>query len=73
MAKVFSCECGQRTTEPFMVNGRLMCTLCAEEFSPHLVSRRAAANWKEFTRTNRKVPMRSHAKNWEKLGDEYRS
>lgn len=69
MAKVFTCSCGTKTTEPFMITGRLLCTLCAESENPHLVNKRTRENWREFTSTNRRVPTRSHAKNWERMGD----
>jgi hypothetical protein len=69
VAKVFTCECGMRTTEPFYIGGRLLCTLCAESENPRLVNKRAVANWREFTTTNKKVPTRSHARNWERLND----
>ena len=65
MAKVFTCECGMRTTEPFCIAGRWLCTICAESEKPSIVSRRAAANWKDFTADNRKVPTRSYVRNWE--------
>jgi len=70
MAKVFTCSCGMRTTEPFYIGGEFLCTLCAEEKNPRLVQTRAVANWREFTSQNRKVPTRSHARNWERLRDE---
>lgn len=72
MAKVYTCDCGMKTTEPYLIAGRLLCTMCAEEENPHIVNRRAAANWKEFTSTNRKVPTQSHRRNWQRIGDEER-
>lgn len=55
-----------RTTEPFYIGGRLLCTICAEAENPRVVNRRAVANWREFSNGNRRVPTRSHARNWEK-------
>lgn len=45
-----------KTTQPFLVNGNLLCTLCVEEIAPRLVHRRAVANWRDFTNSNRSVP-----------------
>lgn len=68
VSKVYTCSCGMRTTEPFLINGVLLCTLCAESEKPSLVNRRAVANWREFT--NRKVSLRPHFKDWEPTNDD---
>lgn len=59
MAKlIYKCDCGRRTTEPFLVNGQKYCTVCVEDLAPSLVSSRARANWREFTSHGRAVPTR---------------
>lgn len=65
MGKVYTCGCGMRTTEPFYIGGVMMCTLCAEEASPHIVTSRAAMNWREFQRAGRKVPTSPYRRRWE--------
>lgn len=71
MAEPFTCSCGIRTREPFLVNGEKLCTICVEQLAPRLVSRRAAANWQEFTYGNRKVPSRpSYRARWRDEDDD---
>jgi hypothetical protein len=55
MKKPFTCECGTRTTAPFLINGRHMCTLCAEEFHPGVVSKRASRDWNDFVNSRPKL------------------
>jgi len=59
MAKlIFKCDCGRRTTEPFLINGQKFCTVCAEDLAPKIVASRTRANWASFTSLDRSVPMR---------------
>lgn len=53
---IFSCDCGRKTTEPYLIKGMMYCVICAEDIAPGLVSQRAAYNWKAYTRENRRVP-----------------
>lgn len=69
MAKVFNCSCGTKTTEPFYIMGRLLCTLCAETENPRIVNHRAKESWRAFTATNHKVPTRPYPKNWDPDGE----
>lgn len=57
--KPFTCSCGTRTTAPFHINGRYMCTLCAEEFFPGIVSSRARKDWGDFIATKPKFRRRT--------------
>ena len=48
MKKPFTCECGIRTTAPFLINGQWMCTVCAQDAYPGMVTKRAMRDWNEF-------------------------
>jgi len=48
MARPFACSCGRLTREPYLVNGQLMCVLCAEQVAPHLVDARTVRDWQAF-------------------------
>jgi hypothetical protein len=39
-ARVHRCPCGMRTTEPYLINGELVCGLCAEETLPKPLRRK---------------------------------
>ena len=54
----FDCSCGVKTRDPFLVNGKLMCVMCAENIAPRLVTSRTSRNWREFTQSSHKVPSR---------------
>jgi hypothetical protein len=58
MAAPYQCECGLRTRAPFMINGELMCAVCAEKVAPRLVNQRTARNWFEFQNASRMGPTR---------------
>lgn len=46
MSKVFQCEtCVRRTTEPFIIDGMTLCTICAEKVDPASVSWREKRNY----------------------------
>lgn len=45
---VFVCECGRKTTEPFLINGERYCTVCAEDINPQLVMRRERSNLRKY-------------------------
>ncbi len=65
--KAFTCSCGTRTTAPFLVNGQWLCTLCAEDAYPGLVSSRARKDWNDFVSENPKHRIRKAT-----LGDRWR-
>lgn len=48
MSKVHLCSCGARTTEPYMVNGVLMCGMCAEEAFPQAMRRRVREQERQY-------------------------
>jgi len=52
----FTCSCGIKTREPFIINGIKMCTVCAEQIAPRLVDSRTAASWKAFTDASHRIP-----------------
>ena len=54
----FTCSCGMKTREPFLVGGELLCVICADKLSPRLVTKRAERNWHAFQNMNRSVPTR---------------
>ena len=58
MSHPFQCSCGMKTRQPYLVNGQLLCVLCTENVAPRLVSTRTSKDWKEFTRSEHKVPSR---------------
>jgi hypothetical protein len=62
MKNVVTCGCGMRTTAPFMVDGRLLCTVCAEELYPRLVSQRAREEWGKLTILERRNIARAERK-----------
>ena len=67
----FECFCGMKTREPFLVNGQLMCVMCAENIAPRLVNSRTSKNWKEFTQSNHKAPSRpSYRARWNDEDDD---
>ena len=58
MSQVFTCGCGRKTTQPFIISGKRMCTICAEDEAPDIVSKRERkAVWDD--RTHR-IPMRKY-------------
>lgn len=59
---VFTCDCGRKTTEPYLIKGLFYCTVCAEDIAPGLVSQRAKYNWKAYTRDNRQVPSNPYGR-----------
>jgi len=48
MSVVFTCECGRRTTEPFVIGQKKLCVICAEEFFPHVVESRERYNRRRY-------------------------
>lgn len=48
MSQVFTCECGRKTTEPFVIRGVKMCVICAEDEAPEIVDRRAKDNYRRY-------------------------
>jgi hypothetical protein len=40
MSEVFTCECGRRTTNPYVIFGKKVCVVCAEDEAPDIVERR---------------------------------
>jgi len=40
MSVVFTCECGRRTTEPYIIRNVKMCVICADEIRPEVVDSR---------------------------------
>jgi len=70
MQRPFECSCGVKTTQPFMINGQVMCVMCAENIAPRLVSAKTSRDWKEFTRSAHKVPTRpSYRARWSNEDD----
>jgi len=66
-----TCSCGIKTREPFLVNGELLCALCADKIAPRLVTSRAARNWQSFVQGNRVVPTRPGYRNhWRDADDD---
>jgi len=59
MTQVFTCACGTKTTAPFYVHGRLLCTLCTEESYPHLVNQRARDEWSRLSHIERRNVYRA--------------
>lgn len=48
MSRVFTCGCGRKTTDPFIVDGRQVCVICAEFEQPEVVTSRERTNWKRY-------------------------
>jgi hypothetical protein len=44
MSVVFTCECGRKTTEPFIIGKVRYCTICAEDLRPDIVESRERHN-----------------------------
>lgn len=53
MSVVFTCGCGRRTTEPFIIRDIRYCTICAEQINPEIVDRRERSNFRKFGRQRR--------------------
>lgn len=47
MSAAITCHCGLRTKEPFLVNGDVLCAVCAEKLAPALVASKAKT-WHQF-------------------------
>ena len=58
MSEPFTCYCGLKTREPFLINGLMLCALCADKIAPRLVDTRAARNWQAFVQSNHAIPTR---------------
>lgn len=61
---VFVCRCGMKTTAPFLVGGRWMCTLCAEDEHPGLVNRRAREEFSHLERGERRRYKKREERRW---------
>ena len=48
MSQVFTCRCGRKTTQPFVINGAPICVVCAEEEAPTEVDRRERREWRQY-------------------------
>ena len=48
MSVVFSCPCGRRTTDPFVIGGVRYCTICAEDIAPEIVASRERHNRRKY-------------------------
>lgn len=48
MSLVFTCECGRKTTEPFVIRGEKMCVICAEDVAPMIVDQRERKNYRRY-------------------------
>lgn len=48
MSAVFTCSCGRKTTEPFIISGERYCTVCAEDLRPDIVASRERHNLSKF-------------------------
>jgi hypothetical protein len=40
MSQVFTCQCGRKTTQPFLIKDTRYCVFCAEEIAPDIVDKR---------------------------------
>lgn len=56
MSQVFVCECGRKTTDPFVIRGKKLCVICAEDEMPDIVTRRERRN--EYAYREHHVPTR---------------
>lgn len=63
MSVVFQCECGRRTTDPFIINGVKMCVICAEEADPRTVDIREKKNYRRYTTENMGVSKSRYGRN----------
>lgn len=48
MSVVFTCECGRKTTEPYIIGGVKMCVICAEDIDPKEVDKREKINHRAY-------------------------
>lgn len=48
MSVVFTCSCGRRTTEPFIIGITKYCTICAEQLRPDIVASRERYNRSKY-------------------------
>lgn len=48
MSQVFVCECGRRTTDPYIIRGKRMCVICAEDEAPSMVDARERMNTRKI-------------------------
>lgn len=48
MSRVFVCECGRKTTEPFLIRDVMYCTICAEDLRPDVVEGRERQNRRKY-------------------------
>lgn len=53
MSKVFTCACGRRTTEPFLIGAEAYCTICAEQIDMRAVTQRERTEWQRYSREAR--------------------
>jgi hypothetical protein len=60
MSQVFECECGRKTTEPFIIKGRRYCTVCAEDIWPDVVESRERHNLRQFGRRPFAMDRQNH-------------
>jgi hypothetical protein len=58
MSQVFVCGCGRKTTAPFMIGIRKMCTVCADEERPDLVDKRERQD--VWHNREHRIPMRKY-------------
>jgi hypothetical protein len=65
MSQVFTCGCGRRTTEPFILRGEKFCTICADDIAPEIVTSRERHNLRTFG------PKRHHSSGFEVSVHEY--
>jgi len=69
VGKPFTCFCGTKTRNPYLVNGELMCVICADRVAPRLVSAKTARDWQSFVASNHHVPM-SYRPRWRDQEDD---
>lgn len=60
----FTCSCGIKTREPFLVNGELVCVICADKSAPRLVNSRTTRNWQQFQNEARSTPRAGFRNRW---------
>ena len=60
MSVVFTCECGRRTTEPFLIRDKRYCTICAEDLRPDIVDSRERSNFRKFGNGRRRSGYDGH-------------
>jgi NAD-dependent SIR2 family protein deacetylase len=56
MSVVFTCTCGRRTTEPFIIGNQKYCTICAEQLRPDIVESRERHNRSKYGTRHRSSP-----------------